>query len=125
MKKTQINEVRQLQKIAGLLKEDQDMTQVYDAAISYAYEMTPEYMYEAGEFGDDVESPIQADEEFEALLRAEQINPSSTLAYLRFFENAYRHAKRHGATDLEDFKAWFRDSAVKSSAYQENFETIM
>jgi len=61
MKKNLINEVRQLQKIAGILKEDVNVTSIYDDAINYAYQMTPELMYEDGELGDDVESILQAE----------------------------------------------------------------
>lgn len=123
-KNSLLNEVRQFKKIAGLLKEDQNSVRIYDDAINYAYEMTPELMYEDGEFGSDVESLIQAEDEFKALLRAEQINPASTLAYRRYWENALKHAKMHGDIDVEDFKIWFKDVAVESPAYENNFDAI-
>jgi hypothetical protein len=118
-----LNEVKHFQKIAGLLKEAEgvQMEQVYDNAIRYAYEMTPEFMYEDGKL-ENAESLIQAEEEFVDLLRAKEINPASTLAYNEFFKNAWEHAKHHGATDIEDFKIWFTDTAVSSPAYQDAFE---
>lgn len=120
MKKQTLNEVQHFKKIAGLLKENEGMsgmTQVYDDAISYSREMTPELMFEDGEL-ESAESLIQAEEEFAYLLKAAEVNPSSTLAYRRFFENAWGHAKQHGATDVEDFKAWFAETAVESPVYR-------
>lgn len=110
--------------VQGFLKEDQNSVRIYDDAINYAYEMTPELMYEDGEFGSDVESLIQAEDEFKALLKAEQVNPASTLAYRRYWENALKHAKMHGDIDVEDFKIWFKAVAVESGAYEDNFNAI-
>jgi len=123
MKKSLLSEVRKMQKIAGLLKENEDSVQKYDEAIKWAYEMTPELMYEDGEFGDDVESLIQAEEEFKALLQSEEINPGSTHAYKRYWNHALYYAKDHGVTDLEDFKNWFKDTAVESEAYLNVFDS--
>jgi hypothetical protein len=125
MKKNLINEVRQLQKIAGILKEDVNVTSIYDDAINYAYQMTPELMYEDGELGDDVESILQAEDEFKALLQAKQVNPKSNLAYRRYWENALGHAKGHGDIDVEDFKEWFKDTAVETQAYHDIFDSII
>ena len=123
--KQYINEAKRMQQLAGLLKENQNSPRIYDEAINYAYEMTPEMMYEDGEFGDDVESILQAEDEFKSLLRAEQINPASTLAYRRYWENALGHARGQGDIEVADFMIWFKDVAVESSAYYDAFNDII
>lgn len=123
MKKSLINEVRRFKKIAGILKENLDPVAMYDEAIHYAHEMTPEIMYQDGEFGDDVESILQAEDEFRALLAAEEINPASTKAYDKYFETALSYAKSKDPNlDVEDFKIWFQDTAIESSAYQSKYQ---
>ena len=132
MKKQLSNEFKRMQVLAGIIIENTinenneiiDNTKMYDEAINYAHEITPEIMYEDGELGD-AESLLQAEDEFEYLLRGDEINPSSTLAYQRYWSTALDYLKsKITDVDVEDFKQWFIDTA-SYEGYQESLDSIL